>query len=157
MTGQNASAGSALLISRSAAHQTFRDALRLFVGRGRRYSVKQVSNGCGIKDRMLEAFMAPIDSTEFRKPDLEEALTLAAFLGPQFTSELLEPTAQGAYWIPAAEAVPPGELVAENAEDNATLTRAAIDGKFDDDEKPDLRIVGKRMMQRGATLAAVAA
>src|SRR4051812_14809303 len=101
MTHRDESAGNPLLISRSAANETFRDALRLFVGRGKRFSVKQVSNATGIKDRMLESFMAVVDSTDFRKPDLEEVLTLAQFLGPRFTSELLVPTEQGAFWLPS--------------------------------------------------------
>lgn len=157
MSDRNGSADLPLLVSRSAANETFRDALRMFVGRGRRYSIKQLSNGTGIKDRMLESFVAQIDSTDFRKPDLEEVLTLAKFLGPDFTTELLAPAVQGAYWLPDTEDTPPGALAADSADDNATLAHMAADGKFDDKEKPDLKVVGRRMMIRGATLKALAA
>lgn len=157
MPNASASADLPLLISRSAANETFRNALRMFVGRGKRYSVKQASNGTGIKDRMIEAFMAPIGSAEFRKPDLEEVLSLASFLGPDFSTELLEPASQGAFWLPETDDTPPGVLAADNAEDNAKVTRAALDGKFDDLEKPDLKVVGRRMMIRGATLRGMAA
>lgn len=146
-----------LLVSRSAANEKFRDALRMFVGRGKRFSVKQVSNGTGIKDRMIESFMAQVDSTDFRKPDLEEVLSLASWLGPDFTTELLEPASQGAFWLPQADDTPPGALAADNAEDNAIVTRAALDGKFDEGERPAIRRVGTRMITRGAKLVALAA
>lgn len=157
MNAVAASAGMPLLVSRSAARETFREALRLFVGRGKHYSVKQVSNGTGIKDRMIECFMAPVDSVEFRKPDLEEVLSLASFLGPDFTTELLKLATQGAFWLPDADDTPPGALAADNAEDNARLTRCALDGAFQDAEKPDLRVIGRSMVERGRKLMAVAA
>jgi hypothetical protein len=157
MHERNNSAGMSMLISRSAANETFREALRMFVGRGKRYSVKQASNGTGIKDRMIEAFMAPVDNAEFRKPDLEETLSLASFLGPDFTTELLSPAGQGAFWLPDADGLPPGALAADSAEDTARLARHAADGKFDAPEKPDLKVIGRRMMIRGATLQEMAA
>lgn len=154
MSDRNDSAGNSLLISRNAANETFREALRMFVGRGKRFSVKQLSNGTGIKDRMIECFMAQIDSTDFRKPDLEEVLSIASFLGPDFTTELLEPAQQGAFWLPDDEPAP-GEFAADNADDNAVVTRAARDGKFDRDERKDLKVVGTRMVSRGAQLVAL--
>jgi hypothetical protein len=156
MSDRNDSADIGLLISRSAANERFREALRMFVGRGKRYSVKQVSNGTGIKDRMLESFMAQVDSTDFRKPDLEEVLTLASFIGPDFTTELLQPAQQGAFWLPGDEPAP-GELAADNADDNAVVTRAARDGVFDKDERKDLKVVGTRLVSRGAQLVALSA
>lgn len=144
------------LVSRTAAREAFRDALRLYVGRGRRWSVKQLSNGTGIADRMIECFIAPIGSTDYRRPDFEEVLTLSKFLGPEFTSEWLCLADQGAFQLPDSEDKPPAVIAADNAEDNAALTRAAVDNQFDRDERPDLRSVGTRMMARGAHLRAVA-
>jgi hypothetical protein len=80
MATRNNSANLSPLISRSAANTVFRDAVRLFVGRGKRYTTKQVEIGTGIAARMIESFMAPVDSTDFRKPDFEEVLSLASFL-----------------------------------------------------------------------------
>lgn len=156
MASRNESAELTLLISRSAANSAFRDALRLFVGRGRRYSVKQLSLGTGISVRMIESFMAPVDSTEFRKPDLEEVLSLASFFGSDFTSELIAPTRQGAFDIPDDD-LPPGQIAADNADDNAVITRAAFDGKFDPEERRQLRPVGRRMITRGQILVGLAA
>lgn len=150
-----ASANNDLLIPRTAAHHVFRDALRMFVGRGKRYSVKQVSIGTGIAERMIESFMAQVDGGDFRKPDLEEVLTISSFIGPDFTTEMLAPCGQGAFWLPDAEGPGPGELAAETAEDSATVVRAALDSKFERHEAPDLRVAGKRMVTNGAHLVAV--
>lgn len=150
------SAENSALISRSAANSIFREAIRLFVGRGRRFSVKQVSIGTGVSVRMIESFMAPVDSTDFRKPDFEEVLTFASFFGADFTAELLLPIRQGAFDIPE-EDLPPGQIAADNADDNAAITRAALDGKFDPEERKQLRPVGLRMVARGVRIAGLAA
>jgi hypothetical protein len=128
----------------------------MFVGRGKRYSVKQLSNGTGIADRMIESFMAQVDSTDFRKPDVEELLTLCSFIGPEFTTEVLILAQQAAVWLPETDGTPPGALAADNAEDNAELARRAADGSFEGDEQA-LKVVGTRMMGRGAQLVALAA
>lgn len=156
MPDRNNSANLPLLISRSAANTIFRDAVRLFVGRGKRFSVKQVSIGTGISARMIESFMAPVDSSDFRKPDLEEVLTLVSFFGSDFTSEMIAPAGQAAFDLPEDDLLP-GQIAADNAGDNAVVTRAAMDGKFDGDERPDLLVVGRRMVSRGQRLAALAA
>ncbi len=150
----HASADFSPLVSRSAASEHFRDALRLFVGRGRRYSVKQLANGSGVHPRMIESYMAPVDSQEWRRPHLEELLSLASFLGPVFTSEWLRLAHQGAFELPE-EDPEPGEIVTENAEDNAEVTRRGIDGEFCEDDRTVLPIVGARMMARGAKLVAL--
>jgi hypothetical protein len=154
MQARSNSANLSLLVSRSAANAVFRDAVRLFVGRGKRYSCKQVEIGTGIAARMIESFMAPVDSTDFRKPDLEEVLSLASFLGCEFTTELIAPAQQAAFDLPDEE-LPPGQIAADNAEDNATVTRAAIDGEFQQHEHPPLREVGLRMVTRGTRLASL--
>lgn len=148
------SANNSLLVSRTTAQEAFRDALRLYIGRGRRYSVKQASNASGVPDRMIECFMAHPDSTDYRKPDIEEILSLASFLGPDFTSEWLALAHQGAFTLPDEEPHP-GNIAADNADDNAEITRRAIDGEFCPVDKRALRPVGVRMMSRGATLVAL--
>lgn len=157
MSDRNNSAGDGLIVSRSAARERFVAALRLYVGRGRRYSAKEMERGTGIAARMIEAFIADPADSEHRSPRLEQLLSLAKFLGPEFTTEWLGLSEQGAFWLPDTDDQPPGALAADNAEDNAKLTRAALDGVFDENEKPDLKVVGTRMMARGATLRRMAA
>lgn len=149
------SANLSLLISRSETRRSIRDALRLYVGRGRRYSVKQLSNATGVPDRLIESAIVDIDSHDYRPLAYECLLSIALFLGSDFTSEWLKLARQSAFDLPDDD-TPPGALAADTVDDAATVTRAALDGNFDDAEKPDLRVVGRRMVSRGMRLAAVA-
>ena len=150
-----ASANLPPLVSREQAENAIADALRLFVGRGRRYSVKQLSNATGIKDRVIECAMCRADSLDHRPLPNSALFSIAKFLGAAFTNEWLGLSDQGAFDLPDSEP-DPGALAADNSDDNAVVTRAAIDGKFDDPEKPGLKVVGARMIQRGHALLAVA-
>jgi hypothetical protein len=141
------------LVSRSAARSAIRDALRLYVGRGRRYSVKQLSNATGVPDRLIECAMADVDSTEYRPLAYECLFSIALFLGSDFTSEWLKLARQAAFDLPD-EDLPPGALAADTVDDAAVVTRAALDGEFKPHERPDLRVVGRRMVTRGMRLAA---
>lgn len=151
-----ASANFPLLVSRSAARETFRTAIRLYVGRGKRFSVKQASNGSGVADRMIESFMADPESADYRKPDLEEILSLASFLGSHFTCEWLSLAHQGAYQLPDTDELPPGRIAADSAGDTAEIAARAADGRFCDEDKAALPEVGARMMSNGAKLVAIA-
>lgn len=97
MSFEAPSANNSLLVSRSAAREAVRDALRLFVGRGRRYSVKMLSNGSGVADRMIESAMCDVDSTDYRSLKHEELLSIAKFLGAPFASHYLELSGLGAF------------------------------------------------------------
>jgi len=141
------------LISREQAGNKVGAALRLYVGRGRRYSVKQLSNATGVKDRVIECATYAPASVDYRPLPLDALLSISLFLGAEFTSEWLSLADQGAFLLPQIDDTPPGVLAADNAEDNATIARAAVDGVFDHAEKQELRPVGVRMMTRGATLA----
>lgn len=149
------SADNPLLISRERAGNAIGDAIRLFVGRGRRYSVKQLSNATGVKDRVIECAMTDAGSIDYRPLPPEALLSIAAFLGPVFTSEWLSLSQQGAFDLPDDGDPSPGDVACDTADDAAKVTRAAMDGEFDSVERPELRIVGVRMMSRGAQLAAL--
>lgn len=157
MTDPQRSAGNELLVSRAAAREAFAQALCMFVGRGRKYSVKQLSNATGVPDRRIEDAKVSPEEPHYRPVDLEHVLSITRFLGPEFTSEWLRIADQGAFWLPDAGDLPPGELAAESAEDNAEIARRAADGKFCRDDKKVLRPVGIRMMARGAQIALGAA
>jgi hypothetical protein len=85
------------LISRNEIREAQRKALRLFVGRGRRYSVKELSNGAGIKDRVIEAAMAQIEDPDYRPLPQEALASIAKFLGAPFASVYLELSGLGAF------------------------------------------------------------
>lgn len=142
------------LVSRERIGNAQGAALRLFVGRGRRYSVKQLANGSGIKDRVIESAMCAVDSPDYRPLSQEALASIGLFLGATFTNEWIVLMGQGAFDLPDDEP-DPGNLAADNSDDNATVTRAAIDGKFDPEERRDLKVVGSRMMTRGSQLVAL--
>lgn len=60
----------------------------------------------------------------------------------------------GAFDLPDDEPNP-GDLAADNSDDNADLTRKALDGTFEDNCPRELVGLGTRMMSRGAKLVAV--
>lgn len=140
------------LISRERGHDAVRDALRLFIGRGRRYSVKQVSNATGVKDRVIECAMTLAADPECRPIHISDLLSIAGFLGPEFTTEWLLLAQQAAVALPDADEPGPGQLAADVTDDTATIVRAARDGVFDRDERRDLKAVGTRMILNGAKL-----
>ena len=91
------SANVLLLVSRTAVREKLRDALRLYVGRGRRYSVKELSNGTGVPDRVIECAMCDPDSEDYRPLKLEDLASLSSFLGAPFVSAFLELAGLGAF------------------------------------------------------------
>lgn len=95
----HASANFAPLVSREQAGNAIGDALRLFVGRGRRYSVKQLSNASGIKDRVIECAMCAPDSVDYRPLPVDALLSISRFIGPAFTSEWLRLAEQEARYL----------------------------------------------------------
>lgn len=146
------SADNPLIISRSVTRETIRKALRLFVGRGRRYSVKQLSNGTGVPDRLIECAMCDPESEDFRQLGTEHLLSIASFLGETFTNEWLSLARQGAFALPDDGLPSPGDVAAECADDTADIANAAADGRFDGADGPKLRLVGEREIERGMLL-----
>lgn len=151
------SANFGLLVSRSAARGAIRDALRLFVGRGCRYSVKQLGNATGVPDRLIECAIVDPESTDYRPLSLEALASIARFLGSGFTNEWMPVLmGQGAYDLPDSDDPEPAQIAADSADDTATLARAAADGEFKGhEEMRQLRIVGQRKIERGKRLVAI--
>lgn len=84
------SANFAPLVSREQSGNALRHALGLFVGRGRRYSVKELSNATGVKDRMIECAKLDPANIDYRPlPDWAIA-SIGKFLGAPFLAKWLE-------------------------------------------------------------------
>ncbi len=156
MTQRSNSASIEPLVRRNEHYRAVSKALQLLVGRGRRYTYKEVQRGAGIHERMLIAFKHDPDHEEWRKPDAEQFASLVKFLGADFTTGYLEGIAAGqaAYDLPDDETPPPGVIAADSAEDSATITRIASEGQFA--HRPELKTIGTRMMSRGAGLVKLA-
>ena len=155
MTDRNNTAGIGPIVPRTAAYTAFAKGLRLSVGRGCRFSYKELARKSGVSARMIEAYRYAPDHEEWRAAPFEDILSLSAALGPEFTADYLMLASQGAFWLPDTN-TPPGILAADNSDDNARLTRAALDGEFQPHEKPALKVVGANMVSRGAALVAIA-
>lgn len=153
----NPSADNSLLVSRSDARDAVRHALRLYVGRGRRYSVKQLSNATGVPDRTIECATCDPESTDYRPLPLECLLSVSKFLGAEFTSEWLFEADQGAFELLDGEVPVPGALAAAEALDTAEIVTRAADGEFGPSDIEALKAVGHREIRRGMTLVSLGA
>lgn len=153
----NAAARFPLLVSREQARNKMADALRLFVGRGRRYSVKQLSNATGVPDWQINAAMIDGGSTDNRPLPPESQLSIAKFLGAEFTSEWLGLAGQAAFDIPDDDTPPAMSLAIDNADDNARLLHIAADNTIAKTESKDAAAIGRREITRGMQLVAAAA
>lgn len=149
------SADFGLLVSHEQLNNAFWRALRMFVGRGKRFSADEVSKQTGVHRRSLDSYRGyPIGHPDHRPLDYNQKFSIASYIGADLTTEWIGFMGQAAYMLPDIEP-DPGELAADNADDNATITRAAKDRMFDSNERPELRTVGSRMMARGAQLVAL--
>lgn len=141
------------VVSRSSFQRSFADALRIFIGRGKRYSVKQAAVGANLAERVIECAMCDPEGTDYREPPAHVVLSLTSFLGPEFTVEWLSLAKQGAFWLPDIDEPAPGEIAADLADGTSAVVRRALDGEFDANDRHDLRPVGRKLMLVGAQLA----
>lgn len=122
-----------LLVSRISVREKLRAALRLYVGRGRRYSVKELSNGTGVPDRLIEAAMCDPESEDFRPLSQEALASITAFLGAPFASAYLELSGLGAFELMDAQIPLPKVLAAAGdpqetpAEERGRLIRRLVE------------------------------
>lgn len=150
-----ASANVGPTVSRNDAGEKISRALCLYVGRGRRYSVKQLSNATGVPDRMIECAKTHPDSEDWRPLPVDALLSIARFLGADFTNEWLGLAEQGAFDLPDEEP-DPMQAALGASEDTTEIVRRAADGEFCANDKAALRIVGQRKVKRGMQLIAAA-
>lgn len=104
---------SELLVSRNAIREKQRAALRLHVGRARRFSVAEASEGSGVPERCIEAAMRPVEDENYRPLSQENLASLNKFLPPSFASAYLELSGLGAFEL--ADAQPPLPRVLSSA------------------------------------------
>lgn len=125
------------MISQHAADDALFATIALFMGRGRRFSVKDVELGTGISERTLSAMIA-LDPESRRAPSGRNLLLLMSFFGVEFTDRLLSHIDQGARDLnPAADA--PGMVVAGIMSCAAEFARAGADNKFCSRDLHELR------------------
>ena len=86
-----------LLVSRNLIREAQRRALKLFCGRGCRFTAKELYKATGVPDSNLENAMRPVHDPNFRALKAEELASLDKFLGAAFTSVRIEPSGLGAF------------------------------------------------------------
>jgi len=129
-----------MMIPQDVASRRLEDALRLRVGRGRRYSFQGLSDATGIPTRTLESYV------QGATPSLAGFLSICAALGPSFTSDILETCGQTAHdaWNDGPEhfrvLCSLGALVAK-------ISDAVADGHVDHLEAAQLRPMAAELME----------
>lgn len=113
MTCRAGSAGFIPRVSRNAAHEAVRKALRAFVGTGRPWSVKMLANEAGVKPKVIECATYEAGSEHWRALPFHDLLAIAAVLGAEFTAACLRPAGHGAFELPHAAALDPAALMIE--------------------------------------------
>lgn len=156
MTVRSTSADNAPLVSRERVGNTIAAALSLYVGRGRRYSVKQLSNATGVKDRMIECAKLQPDDPDWRPLPIEALLSIAAFLGADFTNEWLGLAQQGAFDFPDEGEPRPGDMAVESSSHALEIVKRAADGEFCAEDRAALKGIGQAKIRNGVQLVALA-
>jgi hypothetical protein len=114
------------LVSRSVAREKIRAALRLYCGRGRRHSVKELSEGAGVPERAIEAAMCFIEDENYRPLALENLLSIAKFLKAPFVSIYLELAGLGAFELMDGQPPLPGVLASADAQEDVAEERRRL-------------------------------
>jgi hypothetical protein len=122
------SANRPLLVSRNTLREAIRKALDLHVGRGRRYTVKELSNATGVPDRIIESAKLDPDDPDFRPLREENLASVGKFLGVSFVSAWLEVMGLGAFelmhgQIPLPKVLATAEASPDVAEERKRLIR----------------------------------
>lgn len=96
-------------ISPDSVRHTMADALRVLIGQGRRYSLRQIVEATGIGESTMKGYLRG-DA----EPGVSQFLKLCAVLGPAFASEMTRMAGLEMVEV-EAEPVSTGELMACNA------------------------------------------
>jgi hypothetical protein len=122
-----------LLVSYNAICERQRHALRLFVGRGKRFSTEELSLGSGVKEKRIHAAIRPVSADDYRLLRHEELASIAKFLtgeglGAAFVSACIEPCGLGAFelmdgQIPLPKVLAKAETKVDVAEERKRLIR----------------------------------
>lgn len=120
------------LIPHDLAARRIEDALRLRVGRGKRYSFVSLSDATGIPARTLESYV------QGATPGLHCFLSICAALGPSFTSDVLGLCEQSASDL-NGDAPAYSQVMANSAAFVSAMADALADGRVDHREAAKLR------------------
>lgn len=115
-----------LLVSRSTILEGHAKALRLFVGRGRRHTVRELALATGVPERAIEAAKCGIDDPEHRPLKPEYLASIAKFLKAPFVSIYLEASGLGAFELMDGQAPLPRVLTSSPAQEDIAEERKRL-------------------------------
>lgn len=121
-----AAANIPLLVSRNTLREAIRKSLNLHVGRGRRYTVKELSNATGVPDRIIECAKLDPDDPDFRPLREENLASVGKFLGAPFVSAWLETMDLGAFELMDGQPPLPKVLTATDPQEDAAQERKRL-------------------------------
>ena len=131
------SANIPLLVSRNSFREAISKALNMHVGRGRRWTVKELSNATGVPDRIIECAKLDPDDADFRPLREENLASVGKFLGAPFVSIWLEMMGLGAFeladgQIPLPKVLTTAPVNEDVAEERKRLIRrlAELEGEL---------------------------
>ena len=131
----NKSVSNDALISPDRASEAVAQTLRLFIGRGRKFSVEDVAEGTGIPARTLRSYIAT--GEERRAPSGDTLLVLSHFLGRDFSSRLLGNIGQGTFDLNPAPGEP-GYVIATLIRVASVFAELGVDQVFCNGDKGKL-------------------
>lgn len=114
------------LVSRNSVREKMRDALQLFAGRGRRFSVVELGLGAGVDPKNIERAMRPVDAGDYRPLKHEELASIAKFLKAPFASAYLELSGLGAFELMDGQIPLPKVLATASADEPAAEERKRL-------------------------------
>lgn len=135
------------LIPHDLAACAIEDALRLRVGRGRRYSYAALADATGISQRALESYTA-----QGSTPSLAGLLSLCAVLGPGFASDILGLAGQTVSAADDAEAEHM-RVLSSMGQLTSQIAQAVEDGHVDHREAAQLRPLAQSLIEMLEPLA----
>lgn len=136
------------LIPHDLAARRLEDALRLRVGRGKRYSFVGLSDATGIPARTLESYV------QGATPGLAGFVSICAALGPSFTSDVLGLCGQSASDV-SPDDPEHMQIMAGSAAFVAQMADALSDGHVDHREAAQLRTHAAALIEMLEPLARV--
>ena len=121
------------LVPQELAYRKFHDAMRLFVGQGRRWSCASVSEATGIALRTVESYRSGQAT-----PTIEKYQSLCAVLGRAFFAATIEHLPFNIRSTDPTD-ITPQQLLSEALEFSAHLAKFLEDGRIDHIERPQLQ------------------
>ena len=120
-------------ITHDAAQRRFSATLRLYVGRGRLYSVAALAEATGVGQRTLKSYF------EGATPGFQNWLILLRFLGSTFGAACMADAGVCAVVMRSdVEEACPHQTASEMASALSIMLKALEDGRIDHQERPEL-------------------